>query len=155
MVDHGRRRHRRGEQRRGRARAAQLQVRRRLHAISHYQERRLQQDQLAHLALADIVVQPLVVGDLGLAEHLDAVGVDQVQVANQVRGRGRFAGEFHVEGAVRTFQPGHPREFEVGCVVVEDGLGGDAGEFHAGMTCGAVCQALRLSGLCRPVQDDR
>ncbi|MNT38033.1 hypothetical protein D3C72_1742060 [compost metagenome] len=131
MIDHRRRRNRRREQRRGRTRAAQFQVGRRLHAVGDHQERRFEQDQLAHLALAGLVVQALVVGDLRLAEHLDAVGVDQVQMAHQVRGGGGLAREFHVEGAICTFQAGHPREFDVGCVVVEDRLGGDAGEFHS------------------------
>ncbi|OMP13865.1 hypothetical protein COLO4_00780, partial [Corchorus olitorius] len=131
VIDDGSRGNRRREQRRRRTRAAQLQVRGRIHTIGHDQEGRLQQDQLAHLSLAVFFRQALVVGDLGLAEHLDAIWMDEVQVPDEVRRGGRFLGEVHVERAVRALQAGDPRQLQIGCVVVKDRLGDDAGQFHS------------------------
>jgi threonine dehydrogenase-like Zn-dependent dehydrogenase len=115
-------------------------------AVGHHQHRRLQRHDARDAAAVVVVAGAGEVGHLALAEHLHPVGVDVVEVTDQVGARAGFADGHFVEAALGSAQAGHPLPLQRIAVVFEKDVGADDGGLHA--AAWADCQPEIRA--CRP-----
>jgi hypothetical protein len=94
-------------------------------------DRRLQRDDARDAPLLVFGGRILQVGHLTPADDLHPVGVDVVQVADQVGGRLRVAHGRFVETPLRVGVPGDPFPAQCGAVFLEQRFCADDGGFHA------------------------
>jgi hypothetical protein len=101
-------------------------------AVGDDQERRLQGDDARDAAVDHFGFGLAQVGDFAPADDLHAVGVDVVQVADQVGGRARITDRGVVEPALWMAVTRHPFPAQGRAVLLEQRLGADGGGLHAG-----------------------
>jgi len=99
-------------------------------AIGQHQHGRLQRDDACHAALAVLRRGVGQIGDLTLAQHLQPVGMDVVQVADEIGARARRAHGHLVEAALRGPQARHPLPAQAGAELLEKDVGADGTGSH-------------------------
>ncbi len=126
VVDHLRRRQRGREQRDILLVANGEDVGRRVQPLRDDQRRRAAGDQLANDVAARTGLEALVIIEFLVAEYLDAAGMDQVQVADLVGGRGDIARD----QALAAGEAGEPAKLQTFAVVIVQPLNGQRSLQH-------------------------
>jgi hypothetical protein len=107
------------------------------------QHRRLERHDARDAAVGDVDVRLVEVRDLAPADDLDAVGMDVVEVADEVGGRARVADRGLVEVALGVGVAGDPLPVQSGPELLEQRLGADDGGLHRSRDSGRAPALLR------------